>query len=374
MQLIAAVILMLCAWQPSLAATFHSDGVASCGACHTLHNLENGRPVNPAPDNNYLLVMNSASDLCLSCHSNSLGAVWSDSPMHPAPEFGAGNFVFIGAPNMNDAPDGLTVPLSGSHGVHNCVAPSQNALQDPVHASSSRRQLPSAELRCTSCHDPHGNQNFRMLRGAGPLPGTNYMFVEEAPLAQGLTLNGLPESRSQHTAYQAGWTSWCANCHGLYHDEGSVGFEHPVDETLPNEVVTSYGLYDGSGNPTGGNPLLSYLPQVPYEDMSMTTVSTIGPTAASRIMCMSCHRAHGSSAVDLGRWDFRTVNIRMDGFQSGSYPLPNPYGSGTIERQLCVKCHERDTRTHGFSQACIECHRYDTALTKVPSEVIKRRP
>lgn len=374
MRSFVVILLLVFAWHPLRAAAFHSGGVATCGACHTMHNLENGLPVNPAPDNNYLLIMNSASDLCLSCHATALGAVWANAPGSPAPELGAGNFVFNGAPNINDAPNGLTVPLAGSHGVHNCVAPSQNAMQDPVHVLAPGGSFPSSELSCTSCHDPHGNTNFRMLRGAGPLPGNTYSFINDAPQADGLALNDPAESRTLHTAYKAGWSNWCANCHGQYHEQSGTGFEHPVDDPLEGDIVASYGHYDGSGNPTGGNPLTSYLPQVPFQDAAATTTSTAGPTVSSRITCVTCHRAHGSSAVDLGRWDFRVVNIRADGFPSGSYPLPNPFGVGTVERQLCVKCHEQDTRTHGFSQACIECHRDESALTKIPTEATKQRP
>ena len=36
--------------------------------------------------------------------------------------------------------------------------------------------------------------------------------------------------------------------------------------------------------------------QVPFEDPSASVSSTAGPTAASRITCLSCHRAHATSA------------------------------------------------------------------------------
>lgn len=348
-------------------SAFHNGGVATCAVCHTMHNSQNGMPVNPAPDNNYLLVSNSATDLCLSCHATQNGSVWANGPMSPAAERGSGNFVFYGAPNINDASNGLTYPLVGSHGIHNCVAPSQNAGPDPIHATAPGGSYPSSMLGCTSCHDPHGNQNFRMLRGAGQLPGGEITFIHEAPLAEGISLTGAGESRTLHTAYQSGWSNWCANCHGVYHEESATGFAHPVNDHLESDVVTSYELYAGTGNPTGGDPLTSYLPQVPYEDPNVTITTTSGPTTSSQIACITCHRAHGSSAVDLGRWDFRVSNMRLDGFPSGSFPISSPFGLGTIERQLCNKCHEPDTRTHGMTQACIECHREAVLRAKQPN-------
>lgn len=347
----------------SAAHAFHSKGVANCASCHTMHNSENGMPVNPSPDNNYLLISNSATDICLSCHLEDNGSVWAYNTMNPAPQLGSGNFIFGEAANINDAPDGNLVPLAGSHGIHNCSAPSRNVHTDPLHVTAPGGTYPAAALGCTSCHDPHGNGNFRMLRGVGNVPAGDYYFDSPAPVAEGLSLTGQSESRTLHTAYQSGWTSWCANCHGNYHEHNPNGFEHPVDEVLTADVRISYALYDGAGNPLGGNSATSYLPEVPFEELTMTTTGTNGPTPLSKITCISCHRAHGSSAVDLGRWDFRVLDIRNDGLVSASYALPTPYSSGSVERQLCVKCHEQDTRTHGFDQACIVCHRTETFST-----------
>ncbi len=343
------------------ARAFHDKGTADCSMCHTMHNSENGMPVNPNPSNNYLLVVNSATDLCLSCHQNDNGSVWAINPLNPAQQLGSGNFIFGEAANINDASNGLQNPLNGSHGIHNCVAPSRNMGPDPVHNTAPGGTYPSSELGCTSCHDPHGNTNYRMLRGVGNVPAGNFNFVYPAPVALGLALSGETESRSLHTAYRSGWTNWCRNCHGLYHESNPAGFDHPVNRTLGGDIRTSYNLYDGSQNPQNGNPLTSYIPELPFEDAAMTTTQTGGPSATSRIACITCHRAHGSSAVDLGRWDFRKLNLRTDGSPSGSYALPSPY-LGANERQLCIKCHEPDARNHGLQQACIECHRQNQLM------------
>lgn len=338
------------------AGAFHDRGVGSCSTCHVMHGNSNEFEVPPSIENNYLLLSSSPTDLCLSCHATDNGAVWGNNPLNPAPELGSGNFVFGAAANINDAPNGLVYPLTGSHGIHNCVSGSQNLPADPVHVYAPGGTYPSNSLGCTSCHDPHGNENFRMLRGVGHVPAGDFNFGYPAPMAEGLPLTGASESRTLHTAYKSGWTNWCRNCHGLYHDSNQWGFEHPISGSLDSDVRQSYGLYDGSLNPRNGNPLTSYIPQLPFEDQAMTTTSTNGPSGASQIACITCHRAHGSSAVDLGRWDFRVANLRNDGLPSGSYALPSPY-LGANERQLCIKCHEPDARTHGMKQSCIECHR-----------------
>ena len=68
--------------------------------------------------------------------------------------------------------------------------------------------------------------------------------------------------------------------------------------------------------------------------------TTGGPTATSQVSCISCHRAHGTSAPDAGRWEFAVTHLEADGHESGSYKIPNPYD--VYQRSLCNKCHKKD--------------------------------
>jgi hypothetical protein len=343
-----------------IARAFHDGGVAACIVCHTMHNSENGVPLNPTADNNFLLAAESPTDLCLSCHATSSGAVWASAPLTPAPEHGAGNFIFAAEDNVNDAPNGFQFPLTGSAAVHNCVSLTYGVPADPQHVDAPGGTFPSTALGCTSCHDPHGNTNYRMLRGVGPLAEVNFSFMFPAPVAVGIDPDGAAESATHHTAYRSGWSQWCANCHGLFH-EGGTGFQHPVDQPLGSDVRQSYERYAGSADTTDGDPATSYLPQLPFEDPLVTVDQAAGPSNTSRISCITCHRSHGSSAPDLGRWDFSVLDLNQDGLVSGSHRLPVPYG-GANQRQLCVKCHEPQARDHGRDEACIECHRMNDLM------------
>ena len=146
---------------------------------------------------------------------------------------------------------------------------------------------------------------------------------------------------------------WCANCHGQYHSEGSgSAFRHPVDDNLEDDVRNRYNRYEGDANPRGGMTATAYIPQVPFEGPATSTTGTDGPVATDRIMCLTCHRAHASSAPAAGRWDFRLVRLVDDGVASGSYPLPSPY-PGNGQGQLCKKCHDEG---HDEGRACLSCH------------------
>ena len=81
-----------------------------------------------------------------------------------------------------------------------------------------------------------------------------------------------------------------------------------------------------------------------YESQSVTTTFT-GPTPSdAEVTCLSCHRAHASSAPHAGRWDFNIATWADEGITSGSYRIPNPYEttSGNAQRGLCEKCHGQD--------------------------------
>lgn len=321
-----------------------------CG-CHNQHQSEGGVPIVGFP---VLLPGAGGTDSCLACHATGNGAVLSPSPSLPSPEIGGGNFAFLLELNINDAPGGLMNPIAGNHAGHNVVTTTYGIQQDPDHVVAPGGTFPASELACTSCHDPHAEGSFRMLRGAGPVHDGIYNFTQPAPQAEGIPLTG-SESQGSHTAYQDGWSLWCSNCHGMYHQAGNPPFEHPVNQALSMQHRDAYDRYRGEVDPTGGDAATAYLPEVPYEDSTVTPSTTSGPPASSRISCMSCHRAHATSAPEATRWDKTVLYLEEDGVVSGSYRIPNPY-PGATQRALCIKCHVSETRTHGTGQACLECH------------------
>ncbi len=343
----AGMALACCLAPAAPAEAFHDGGAGTCGRCHVMHEdagggiaMDGTRP---------LLLAETATDLCLTCH----GEVFGRDALDPPAERGAGNFAFLFEDNLNDGVDGLANPIPGAAAGHSIISQDLGSLPDPRWTEAPGGVFPSHQLGCTSCHDPHGNSAFRMLNGVGPVQGGAGVFVNPAPDAVGLDVTdpAAVEAPDLHSAYRAGMSAWCANCHGLYHDEtGRDNFEHPVDETLDSDERSTYNRYAGAGGM--GDAATAYLPDVALEDPGMTTTTTSGATASSRIMCLSCHRAHGSSAPPAGRWDFRVSILEEDGVVSGSWPIPSPY-PGHGQSQLCRKCHNEN---HGGGESCITCH------------------
>ena len=337
-----AIAVCLALGSPS-ALAFHENGVGACSVCHVMHDSQDGQPVlgGPGDGAGALLRYGSSSDVCLSCHADAFGHVLGNNPLAPPPQLGAGNFVFLLEDNLNDGSDGLVRPIPGAAAGHNIQAPGFGLGADPYRLQAPGGSYPAGQMGCTSCHDPHGNDNFRMLRGAGFLPD-GYQFIYDAPVAEGLDLAGSSETNSSHTAYISGMSTWCANCHLDYylnrHNLGISSFRHRSDSPLRPGMVVRYNTYNGTADPAGGTEATAYLAAVPFEDPGNTTSRTAGATLSSQAMCLTCHRAHATSAPASLRWDPNVSELGSDGVVSGSYPLPNPYGDPSQER-LCAKCH-----------------------------------
>jgi hypothetical protein len=333
--------LVLCLPAPLLA--FHDGGVASCSGCHAFHGSQDGMPLTDLSEP--LLKAPTATDVCLLCHGGPHG-VFGNNPLDPPAEKGAGNFVFLLEDNLNDSSSPGAPILGGETAGHSIISLERGVAADPNWAQAPGGNYPSHNLGCTSCHDPHGNDNFRMLHGAGPIQGGIFEFTYDAPQATGMDFSDPLEAEKNdlHTAYQADMTRWCANCHGMYHTGASGSdFRHPPNAMMNGPASRSYNLYNGASDPVGNFPTTAYLAAVPFESPRSTTTSTDGATMGSRVMCLSCHRAHASSAPHSGRWDFNVDLLEQDGVASGSWPIPNPYPGDHAQGPLCAKCHYEET-------------------------------
>ncbi len=319
------------------AAAFHDGGVGACSGCHASHEVD-GIPL----ISSYLLIGENSTDTCLRCHGMASGNTWGLDVLAPGPQYGGGPFVFLLEDNLNDEP-GSSLIISGDHAGHNVISPSMGANTDVNNPAAPGGTYPSSYLTCTSCHDPHGQGNhFRFLYGSDyPLSrsgGYEFNYTSPAIQADGISIFGPPESDTNHTAYRSGVSQWCQNCHNRVHRGSNASFEHPQNHGMGDEA-RNYNSYLGTGDDSGTG-VNAYKVLVPYEDMQSPGTGDSGPAnPSSRLMCLSCHRAHASSAPYAGRWDFNILTWADEGI-SGSYPIPNPYPLiGPSQGSLCQKCH-----------------------------------
>jgi predicted CXXCH cytochrome family protein len=110
---------------------------------------------------------------------------------------------------------------------------------------------------------------------------------------------------------------FCAECHGDFHAKidndtsfGNPWVRHPSDIVLPNS-----GEFDDYNSDNGDNTAGNYNLTVPVARGAVPAASsatvTPGATTATGaiVMCLSCHRAHGSEYNDMLRFDYTAVTV-----------------------------------------------------------------
>jgi len=372
------------------ALAFHAGGVAHCDGCHTMHNSQGG--VDNIADENttglpgdFLTKGSDPSSTCLNCHagsgsyhvfSNNGGAI-NQSP--------GGDFYWL-TKTFTWTVRGNQVNRYGYEFGHSIIANDWGLTTvDPVTPAPGGN-FPSAQLSCTSCHNPHGKKNqtedkpirasgsygavadadtdvgnYRLLGDVGYQPtGANSPFLNAPPIAR--APNSYNQERdTSHADYGRGMSEWCSNCHSGFVAPGGLGqHKHPASNTsrLGGTLSSNYNSYVKTGDFTG-NDQSSYLALVPFERQQtdvtqLDPTSTAGPNGSSTVMCLSCHRAHVSAFPSAGRWDFETeflAESHPDGSTDGSTPtekLASYYNRdidnvfGEYQRSLCNKCHVQD--------------------------------
>ena len=153
---------------------------------------------------------------------------------------------------------------------------------------------PSYALECTSCHDPHGNGQYRILRpapeGSGAAPVT--VTDQPNPKTYGTTnylFMGGPVSLAQIS-------SWCATCHTRYRATNSP----PVNSG--DAIYTFRHRSDGSSNRA----------------------------------CITCHASHGTNAAMTGAY---SSTVEWPGGGSGTTDNNNSRLLKMNNRGICIKCH-----------------------------------
>ncbi len=94
-------------------------------------------------------------------------------------------------------------------------------------------------------------------------------------------------------------SGYCCGCHGEFHDQddGGVWIRHPSDVVLPSDTDKEYQFYT------------VYDPIAPVSRPDLTAIGDTGVVrpGTDMVMCLSCHRAHGSPNDDILRWDYSAM-------------------------------------------------------------------
>lgn len=317
------VVCLICMF--SLALVGYAAAITGpCSGCHTMHNSQNGSTEQLDGSANAQPHLLKGS--CLVCHGI------TGTPASGAPNvFGAAVNTELAGGTFNDAAAVANVQTK-RHDVSDIVNfaayyPSldtnfTDSNTTPGMGSAGRTTTTPTNLTCagtTGCHgDPglagsdnaikgshHGSPavvGYRFLRtqAGGVITGKGSVDWELA------TTLGDGNHNVYSSATGVGISALCADCHGGFHGsietDSDVGdnvnwIRHPVETVVSGVtgyVEASFSITNWSSSPVG------------YETISnlYSTATTNMVKASAEVICVSCHRAHGSEYADILRFNY----------------------------------------------------------------------
>ena len=329
-----------------------------CSNCHTMHSSQNGQILSSGV--NEALLMND----CKGCHTTVSPP--SSTPDLPYVIYGsAPTYNFDGSKNTLAGGNFYWVSDSGGasyktgHNVYG-ISGSDTTLSPPGFNSSYTDKDGNVlgnngswdkQLRCAGaygCHGKHdsnsGTNEIKAILGAhhaddstvdGSTVGKSFRFLYGIKGTEDSDWE-YTVSSSDHNGYyavdRAGGTFpdkssinyLCAECHGDFHSSTSIGgtsspwLRHPIDYDLNN---VSSGEYSGYPKPSYFSSVSSqyqYFTDVPLGNDTGSVKSTVLQSSNDAIiLCISCHRAHGSPYKYILRWDY--VNWPNGSLKNGCF-------------------------------------------------------
>ena len=331
-----------------------------CSNCHTMHYSQNGAQLeewDPNGPNEYLLTQD-----CLGCHSASDGSTWKDpvtgAPIvynHSEPTYGAryengpyqglsaGNFYWVEHVNDNRGhnafdgnPDDILDHAPGTTGAFDtCGTNNCHVNLDKAFDDSPIPNYLEGRYGCKGCHMVSGSNQFNEIKTWHHADDSDtvvdsadegwFRFLSGHISGDGHGVSGIEDDDWQystdannHNEYLGAqeptgpggfvnidadtMTAFCTGCHGKFHKKQRNGLwiRHPIDEKIPiSQGYEEYTTYD---------------PLVPVARPDLTgwtgpksVVNEGGEVKKDMVMCISCHRAHGSPYPDSLRWDYDSI-------------------------------------------------------------------
>lgn len=267
-RLLGVLLLAVFSFATARAGDWHAGNQIACSDCHTMHNSQGGQPMRydgQASPSAMLLRHANTVSLCIYCHDGTHPNVPDViAPVAYTPDPAGGFFSNSGGTASNTAHD---------LGMSAVVAPGGSD---------------SLTLTCVSCHDIHGNANYRNL-WLNP-PGTGNATDVTVVVNQSVQANGSNPAQvyiPSNLRYKSGMSQWCNDCHTNFHgktagEEGgrSPWFRHPQEQTISTGTNVDYAYWSGS---------------VPNRVPVQTPNDDVVPSSDDQVFCLSCHKAHGSS-------------------------------------------------------------------------------
>lgn len=271
------------------AGEFHGGNALTCSDCHTIHYSENALPPTRAEAGGpwgRLLRYSNVNELCLSCH---------DGNEPKSPDVLAPVTQYVGS---GDEHSGAGF-FSGGDGSVSANGHDLGGAGSSVPLST----MGPVQLSCASCHDPHGNANYRNLRpdpgtggGRDILLGTDVFENVSPPVPP--TQSGVVQAyRRSNIGYRSGMVQWCMQCHDLALTGGqTLGTSHPNEAAMSGFLADAAHWLAGTGTGfgTATNDGVEGVPRLRFQEPGGSSYATSTAVAATnQVFCLSCHHSHG---------------------------------------------------------------------------------
>jgi len=334
----------------NLATSVTPDG---CAGCHRVHSAKTD-----------MLTIDVQPALCYTCHGgagtgaatdveNGVGYVGNYSgdtnPIRTATKAGAlrgGGFRFaligasepVGQKGLLDAggkqmpgviPVGASEPVTSSHSVDGSTQTAWG--QGEIGVTGTLEVGNPIQLRCGSCHDPHGNGNYRILKGepeqsmesplstldptAAPITPVFTGIIADASVKTYTTENYWSAADASAPAYIANVSQWCATCHTRY-------------------LATRDKL--------GANTTPAMRSRADSGDDTFMYRHTSNDNKAGGKNCITCHVSHGSNATT---GEFSGAALLTPGANGVETLGDTGTGDSRLlridNRGTCIMCHEK---------------------------------
>lgn len=367
-----------------MIATFSSPAAAitgQCSNCHTMHNSQDGSPVVQTYNGSGGLAENVADPVgqllnatCIACHTGgatetgALNSFGAPIVLHIGGPTGQGRTYTLAGGDFYWVADGLGNDDAKGHNVSG-ISSQDEAIYanldysppgwDPgaTPGANNDGQVAGGETTWTSqltcagkygCHgnhaeaDPyhaiqkahHSNDDLSSTQATDATTiGNSFRFLSGIKGLENSDWNW-NENNADHNEYygtdgNSGYINKdtinysCAQCHGVFHKtigSSSPWVRHPTDIALPG--TGEYGDYnpDDGGLYSVEAPVAR--PAIPSSSRSTVVEGDSATEDGAIVMCLSCHRAHGSPEPDILRWTY-------GGMQAGT---------GTSDTG-CFTCH-----------------------------------
>lgn len=201
-----------------------------------------------------------------------------------------------------------------------------------------------------------GSGNYIPVNQATGAPDAAVTTTAIWPVFRGATPTAVAGDSNSYGGGTGGISQWCANCHDDWHETKQANNiaggqnakgdwrRHPVDNILDEGNCVS--PFDQSGCSGAGVDILDLANYTPATAGTVLPVAratantrvfytTAVDATSDRVMCLSCHFAHGGPYYDNLRWDYLS-SVGPAGSQVGNGV---PTGAGTARG--CQVCHNR---------------------------------